>query len=277
MAFRASTRLLAAGIQGLSPNATAELAAELLPPLPLYRRLLRVHRKVLPAELRVFGDDYVKVRSSSLLFLSSLERELTSRSPPSPGQAEFRRTRSTDNPLHIVGFLSEWKKYLDYHEAQLPGAAAQGGATAEVEEAVRRERVDEMSRAKPGKALDPSILETVRSCSLCCPHRPQPRRRADPLLPLLLPTPPSIASAPLSSAARPTSTTQQLSADQIGQLYELFSATKDVYLSPEELEQKLAAEGHGQEGIPAGSVLPDLGQATRIGGDGKGEGEGDKR
>ncbi|GAA5927236.1 hypothetical protein JCM3775_002488 [Rhodotorula graminis] len=202
MAFRASTRLLAAGVQGLSPNATAELAAELLPPLPLYRRLLRVHRKVLPAELRVFGDDYVK--------------------------AEFRRTRSTDNPLHIVGFLSEWKKYLDYHEAQLPGAAPQRGATAEVEEAVRRERVDEMSRAKPGKALDPSILET-------------------------------------------------LSADQIGQLYELFSATKDVYLSPEELEQKLAAEGHGQEGIPAGSVLPDLGQATRIGGDGKGEGEGDKR
>lgn len=31
-------------------------------------------------------------------------------------KAEFRRTRSTDNPLHIVGFLSEWKTYLD----QLP-------------------------------------------------------------------------------------------------------------------------------------------------------------
>lgn len=60
MAFRASTRLLAASIQGLSPSQTSELAKELLPPLILYRRLLRVHRKVLPPELRIMGDDYVK-------------------------------------------------------------------------------------------------------------------------------------------------------------------------------------------------------------------------
>ncbi|BGP43817.1 hypothetical protein JCM10450v2_008015 [Rhodotorula kratochvilovae] len=195
MSFRASSRLLAAGIHALSPNATAELATELLPPLPLYRRLLRVHRKVLPAELRLMGDDYIK--------------------------AEFRRTRSTDNPLHIVGFLSEWKKYLDFHEAQIPRSAADAAA-AEAEEATRRERVDEMSAAKPGKALDPSILET-------------------------------------------------LSADQIGQLYELFNATKEVYLSPEELAAKLEAEGNVEEGIPAGQVLPDLGEATRIGGKGDGE------
>jgi hypothetical protein len=31
-------------------------------------------------------------------------------------KSEFRRTRSTDNPLHIIGFLSEWKRYLE----QLP-------------------------------------------------------------------------------------------------------------------------------------------------------------
>lgn len=37
------------------------LADQLLPSIPLYRRLLRVHRKVLPIEMRVMGDEYVKV------------------------------------------------------------------------------------------------------------------------------------------------------------------------------------------------------------------------
>ncbi|BGP27956.1 hypothetical protein JCM10295v2_006943 [Rhodotorula toruloides] len=168
MAFRASFRLLAVSIQGLSPFQTSELAKELLPPLILYRRLLRVHRKVLPPELRIMGDDYVK--------------------------SEFRRTRSTDNPLHVVGFLSEWKKYLDHHEALASGADSE-----ELEKQV-------------GQKLDPSVLET-------------------------------------------------LSADQIGQLYELFQASQDVWLSPEELEAKLAAEGKTEEGIPAGKVVPDLGKS----------------
>ena len=52
----------------------------------LYRRLLRVHR-TLPDEMRFMGDSYVK--------------------------SEFRLTRKTDNPLHIIGLLSQWKKYLD--------------------------------------------------------------------------------------------------------------------------------------------------------------------
>lgn len=28
-------------------------------------------------------------------------------------KSEFRLTRTTDNPLHIIGFLSQWKAYLD--------------------------------------------------------------------------------------------------------------------------------------------------------------------
>ena len=28
-------------------------------------------------------------------------------------KSEFRLTRKTDNPLHIIAFLSQWKKYLD--------------------------------------------------------------------------------------------------------------------------------------------------------------------
>lgn len=48
----------------------------LLPPIPLYRRLLRAHRKFLPTEMRLLGDEYVK--------------------------AEFRAHRNVDNPAHLV-------------------------------------------------------------------------------------------------------------------------------------------------------------------------------
>ena len=64
---------------------TRQLTLDLLPPIPLYRRLLRLHRKKLTPEERVFGDTYIK--------------------------SEFRRHRNIDNPLHIVGFLTEWQKY----------------------------------------------------------------------------------------------------------------------------------------------------------------------
>jgi hypothetical protein len=37
---------------------------------------------------------------------------------------EFRRTRTTDNPIHIIGFLSQWKLYLD--EVESATAKAEG-------------------------------------------------------------------------------------------------------------------------------------------------------
>ena len=52
----------------------------------LYRRLFRAHRR-LPSDLRFMGDSYIR--------------------------SEFRLTRSSDNPLHIIAFLSQWRKYLD--------------------------------------------------------------------------------------------------------------------------------------------------------------------
>ncbi|KAG8412412.1 hypothetical protein J3458_014589 [Metarhizium acridum] len=52
----------------------------LLPPIPLYRRLLRAHRKHLPAEMRILGDEYIK--------------------------AEFRLHRKVDNPAHLVSTLA---------------------------------------------------------------------------------------------------------------------------------------------------------------------------
>jgi hypothetical protein len=48
----------------------------LLPPIPLYRRLFRAHRKFLPREMRLLGDEYIK--------------------------AEFRAHRNVENPVHIV-------------------------------------------------------------------------------------------------------------------------------------------------------------------------------
>ena len=48
----------------------------LLPPIPLYRRLLRSHRKYLDPEMRVLGDQYIK--------------------------SEFKAHQKIDNPVHIV-------------------------------------------------------------------------------------------------------------------------------------------------------------------------------
>lgn len=67
-------------------------AASLLPPLPLYTRILRSHRS-LPIEMRSLGDAYVK--------------------------DEFRKHRDVENPLQIVGFLTQWKLYLEGLETQI--------------------------------------------------------------------------------------------------------------------------------------------------------------
>ncbi|KAM0259520.1 hypothetical protein ACHAQJ_003246 [Trichoderma viride] len=72
---------------GLRPKPMA-----LLPPIPLYRRLLRAHRKYLPAEMRLLGDQYIK--------------------------AEFRAHRNVDNPAHLIGFLSEWQMYAQQIEGE---------------------------------------------------------------------------------------------------------------------------------------------------------------
>lgn len=81
--MRLSLRLLAnptavGSTSGLKP---APLA--LLPPIPLYRRLLRAHRKYLEPQMRLLGDEYIK--------------------------SEYRSHRNVENPMHIVSFT------LSYH------------------------------------------------------------------------------------------------------------------------------------------------------------------
>ncbi|KAI1319512.1 acetate non-utilizing protein 9 [Mortierella claussenii] len=60
----------------------------LIPPLALYRQILRAHRVHLPPQFRILGDEYVK--------------------------AEFHRHKDVDNPLYIVGFLEQWQDYLNH-------------------------------------------------------------------------------------------------------------------------------------------------------------------
>ena len=91
--MRLTPRLLAlpsslgAQSSGLKPTPPA-----LLPPIPLYRRLLRAHRKHLPHDMRVLGDEYIK--------------------------SEFRAHREVENPVHIVGFLTEWQTYAQQIEGE---------------------------------------------------------------------------------------------------------------------------------------------------------------
>ena len=85
VAMRPSLRVLAAPVSPTLRLGQRAPALALLPPIPLYRRLLRIHRKKLSAEERVLGDLYLK--------------------------AEFRQHRNIENPLHIVGFLTEWQQY----------------------------------------------------------------------------------------------------------------------------------------------------------------------
>lgn len=59
-----------------SGSALRQTPMALLPPIPLYRRILRAHRKKLPTDLRFLGDSYVK--------------------------SEFRAHRNVENPIHIV-------------------------------------------------------------------------------------------------------------------------------------------------------------------------------
>ncbi|KAF3921951.1 hypothetical protein ABW20_dc0102789 [Dactylellina cionopaga] len=62
----------------------------LLPPIPLYRRILRAHRNHLPPEARALGDHYIK--------------------------DEWKRHKDVENPVHIIAFLTEWQLYAQHLE-----------------------------------------------------------------------------------------------------------------------------------------------------------------
>ena len=92
-AMRAFYRLLAVPSSvGTQSSGLKPVPHALLPPIPLYRRVLRANRKHLPSDMRVYGDEYVK--------------------------SEFRAHKAVENPMHIIGFLSEWQSYAQQIEGE---------------------------------------------------------------------------------------------------------------------------------------------------------------
>lgn len=105
LSLRATPRLFATATSAGTTKGLKPAPLALLPPIPLYRRLLRSHRKHLPPQMRLLGDEYIK--------------------------SEFRAHRDIENPVHIVsqskriskivvcctykiiqiGFLTEWQMY----------------------------------------------------------------------------------------------------------------------------------------------------------------------
>lgn len=157
--MRASIRRLASSVTS-QPLKLQEASASLLPPLPC---VLSLHSRPNTATLiSVFFHADFSVGSCGLIGYSRLRcaywamttSSLVSLSSSAAFQpfnpslihprrldlhfTEFRRHRSTDNPLHIMGFLSEWKLYLDQLES------AKGTEFR-------------------GKPLDPTLLESVSS------------------------------------------------------------------------------------------------------------------
>ncbi|KAI7278502.1 hypothetical protein KC345_g5922 [Hortaea werneckii] len=126
--MRAALRLLAvpSGV-GTQSAGLKQVPPALLPPIPLYRRLLRAHRKFLPAEMRVLGDEYIK--------------------------SEFRAHRDTDNPVHIVGFLTEWQTYAQ----QIEGENWRG-------EKMDKGKVDKMSDQQVGQLYE--LMNSIREREL---------------------------------------------------------------------------------------------------------------
>lgn len=123
--MRPTLRLLATPTRitrGTKPEPMA-----LLPPILLYRRLLRAHRKHLPAEMRVLGDQYVK--------------------------SEFRAHQKIDNPVHIVGFLTEWQSYTQMIE----GDAWKG-------EKMDRAKVEKMSDEQVAQMYE--LMQTIREAEV---------------------------------------------------------------------------------------------------------------
>ncbi|KAE8447577.1 Succinate dehydrogenase assembly factor 3, mitochondrial [Mollisiaceae sp. DMI_Dod_QoI] len=113
---------MAGSAKGLKP---APLA--LLPPIPLYRRLLRAHRKYLPRDMRLMGDEYVK--------------------------SEFRAHRDIENPVHIIGFLTEWQMYAQ----KLEGDSWLG-------ERMDPAKIDKMSDQQLGQMYE--LMQAIRKQEL---------------------------------------------------------------------------------------------------------------
>lgn len=70
---------------------------------------------------------------------------------------EFRRHRAVTNPLHIVGFLGEWKTYLDQIETSVGERGSAAGAATTGEGSTEKSK-----RYYGGRRLSQQEFEKVR-------------------------------------------------------------------------------------------------------------------
>ncbi|KAL3460430.1 hypothetical protein BJX64DRAFT_184508 [Aspergillus heterothallicus] len=122
--MRVFTRLLYATPASMGSASSLSEALALLPPIPLYRRILRIHRKKLDPEMRILGDSYVK--------------------------SEFRAHQKTENPLHIIGFLTEWQLYAQ----KIEGDTWSG-------EKLDKSKLDKMSDQQLGQLYE--LMQTIKN------------------------------------------------------------------------------------------------------------------
>lgn len=104
-------------------------------------------------------------------------------------KSEFRLTRSTDNPIHIIGFLGQWKVYLD-----------------ELESARSLADPDQAGEVKAGELGGASESERGNG-SGSGNGKPWLGRKLD------------------------VESFERMSNEQVGQLYELMHATKELWKS----------------------------------------------
>ncbi|KAK3838780.1 MAG: hypothetical protein JOS17DRAFT_731257 [Linnemannia elongata] len=118
----------------------------LIPPLTLYRQILRAHRTHLPPQFRILGDGYVK--------------------------AEFHRHKSVDNPLYIVGFIEQWTEYLNHiltssaprnNTTTTSTTTSSSSVAASTPESRREETLAQIvaQGQRFGKKLDSSLLDRM--------------------------------------------------------------------------------------------------------------------
>ncbi|KAF1988336.1 putative ACN9 family domain-containing protein [Aulographum hederae CBS 113979] len=124
MGFQRRMMATATNIGAAGPFKPGQIA--LLPPIPLYRRVLRCHRK-LPVQMRLLGDEYVK--------------------------SEFRAHKDSNNPIHIIGFLTEWQSYVQ----QVEGETWRG-------EKLDKEKIDKMSDQQIGQLYE--LMQAIRKAEL---------------------------------------------------------------------------------------------------------------
>ncbi|OCL01684.1 putative ACN9 family domain-containing protein [Glonium stellatum] len=121
--MRIFQRLLATATAAGSAKPLRPAQMALLPPIPLYRRLLRAHRNKLPPQQRLLGDEYVK--------------------------SEFRAHRNIDSPVQIIGFLTEWQLYAQHIEGDTWKGAK-----------MEKDKIDKMSDQQIGQLYE--LMQAIR-------------------------------------------------------------------------------------------------------------------